>query len=88
MLQKSQRNGALAFVSDRTTFVDHVFSFGPLLFGVCYGLLYASVDHDLKRLEAYFQLSKPEGVSVDHSLLLGYPYMMAVTVPYFSFRKR
>ncbi|KAI5814451.1 hypothetical protein BZA77DRAFT_318896 [Pyronema omphalodes] len=88
MLQISQKNGALAFVSDKTTFIDHVFSFGPLLFGVVYGLLYASVDHDLKRLEAYFQLSKPEGVSVDHSLLLGYPYMLAVTVPYFSLRKK
>lgn len=88
MLRKSQSYGALAFVTDRTTFVDHCFSFLPLLLGIFYGLLYASVDHDLKRLEAYFQLSNPKGVTADNSLLLEYPYLMAITVPYVSFRKR
>lgn len=51
---------------------------GPLLFAVFYGLMCACIDHNVKKLEPYFQLSKPRpGVSAEDSPLLGYPYVLS-----------
>lgn len=90
MLQRSDGRGAIAFVEvdGQPSFINHCFNFGPLIFGVSYGLLFASIDHEIKRLEAYFQLSNPEGASADDSLLLSYPYMMAITAPFVALRRR
>ena len=41
---------------------------------VLYGIGWAAVDLDVKRLEPYFQLSKPGGASASDSILLHYPF--------------
>lgn len=92
LLRRTEEIGAIAFVDRETlgqpSFVDHCFNFGPLIFAIAYALLFASIDHEIKRLEPYFQLSKPEGATADDSLLMSYPYIMAIKAPFVAFRKR
>ncbi|CCX08370.1 hypothetical protein FPQ18DRAFT_381258 [Pyronema domesticum] len=86
ILERSQNNGAAFFPT--TVFQDHCVNYIPIIVGVLYGLAFASVDHDIKRLEPYFQLSKPGGVTAEHSLFLEYPYTLALTAPLTALRKR
>ncbi|KAF8245480.1 hypothetical protein K440DRAFT_646265 [Wilcoxina mikolae CBS 423.85] len=89
MLQRSKANGAVAFTSSPSFagFVDYCFVYGPLVLAVLYGLAWESVDHNIKCLEPYFQLSKPGGATVEHSLLLNYSYVIAVFAPFIAIRK-
>ena len=48
---------------------------------VLYGIGWAAVDLDVKRLEPYFQLSKPGGASASDSILLHYPFDFLPLVP-------
>ena len=48
---------------------------------VLYGIGWATVDLDVKRLEPYFQLSKPGGASASDSMLLHYPFDFLPLVP-------
>jgi len=43
----SRTKGAVTFVSGRA--VDMAFDYGPLLLAVVYGLIWAAIDHDIKR---------------------------------------
>ena len=53
----------------------------PQMVIVLYGIGWAAVDLDVKRLEPYFQLSKPGGASADDSILLHYPFDFLALVP-------
>ncbi|KAI5853621.1 hypothetical protein BZA05DRAFT_396668 [Tricharina praecox] len=83
ILQRSKRDGALLFSES-----SYLLDYGPMVVAVLFGLLWASIDHDVKRLEPYFQLSKPGGVTAEHSLLLEYPYCFAAFAPFIALRKR
>ena len=48
---------------------------------VLYGIGWAAVDLDVKRLEPYFQLSMPGGASASDSMLLHYPFDFLPLVP-------
>lgn len=54
---------------------------------VLLGLLWAIPDHHYKRLEPYYQLSKPAGASAEDSLLQDYSYATRNTVPLRAFRR-
>ncbi|CCX06217.1 Similar to hypothetical protein MYCGRDRAFT_110449 [Mycosphaerella graminicola IPO323]; acc. no. EGP85368 [Pyronema omphalodes CBS 100304] len=88
MLRRSKKFGAIVFVSEETKFIDYCFTYGPQLFAILYSLLFGSIDHDLKRLEAFFQLSCRDGATAEDSLFLSYHYKMACFVPFFAFRHR
>lgn len=92
LLKKSRRNGGLFFRDlDRETLpikADILFNYLPTTISVVFGLFWASADHNFKRLEPFFQLSKPEGATAEQSLLLDYSYSFQLFVPYKSFKKR
>jgi len=88
LLDRSNRNGAIVFTSSSTSLVAFWWDYGPTIVAVLYGLIWATIDHDLKRLEPYFQLSSPAGATAENSLLLSYPYMLQVWVPFVSIRKK
>ncbi|KAA8905831.1 hypothetical protein FN846DRAFT_949711 [Sphaerosporella brunnea] len=87
-LRRSQAHGALVFTSEANDAIEYLVNYGPLAIGVLYGILYVSIDHNVKRLEPYFQLSKPGGVTAEHSLLLEYPYVLTIAAPFIAVRKR
>ena len=48
---------------------------------VALGVGWAAVDLDVKRVETYFQLSKPEGATADNLLFDHYPFDCIAFVP-------
>ena len=75
--QVSLRVGAVATV-DATGQIPRTLTFMyiyfPVLALMLYGLAWAWVDLDIKRLEPYFQLSRNNGALAKDSLLLTYPH--------------
>ena len=53
----------------------------PQMIVVALGVGWAAVGLDVKRLEPYFQLSKPEGVTASNSIFLHYPFGFVAFVP-------
>lgn len=97
LLQTSNRKFGLVFghVNDRnggSDLLSNADKFGyryfPTLISVLYGLLWTWIDHDFKRLEPYYQLSKPGGALARDSLLLNYPYNLVASVPITAFRRK
>jgi hypothetical protein len=48
-IRRSRSHGALVFAEEMKSGVENLLNYGPLAVGVLYGLLYVSVDHDVKR---------------------------------------
>ena len=59
----------------------------PQMTVVALGIGWAAVDLDVKRLEPYFQLSKPEGATARNSIFLHYPFEFIALVPINAARK-
>ena len=59
----------------------------PQMIIVALGVGWAAVDLDVKRLEPYFQLSKPEGATASNSIFLHYPFDFIAFVPINAARK-
>ena len=59
----------------------------PQIIVVALGIGWAAVDLDVKRLEPYFQLSKPEGATAGNSIFLHYPFEFIAFVPINAARK-
>ena len=59
----------------------------PQMIVVVLGVGWAVVDLDVKRLEPYFQLSKPEGATASNSIFLHYPFDFIGLVPINAARK-
>ena len=96
----STRNGALTFADYSSGFsptdpssgfsVAQIFCYRylPQLVIVLYGIGWAAVDLDVKRLEPYFQLSEPGGASASDSILLHYPFDFLALVPITAAKRR
>ena len=59
----------------------------PQIIVVALGAGWAAVDLDVKRLEPFFQLSKPEGATASNSIFLHYPFDFIAFVPINAARK-
>lgn len=62
--------------------------FLPTLLAVIYGVLWQIADFEVKRLEAYYQLSKEQGATADETLNVDYITSYSILVPFHAFRRR
>lgn len=62
--------------------------FFPTLLAVSFGVLWQITDFDVKRLEAYYQLSKEHGATADDTLNVDYITSYSVLAPFEAFRRR
>ena len=60
----------------------------PQVLAVAYSLVWSWVDLDVKRMQPWFELSKPEGALAKDSLLLDYPFTFVAFVPFVAFRRK
>ncbi|WPH03912.1 Hypothetical protein R9X50_00679500 [Acrodontium crateriforme] len=60
----------------------------PTIISVLYSLMWAWIDLDIKRIEPYLQLSRPDGARAEDSLLLHYPFDFLATLPLKTFKRR
>ncbi|KAF2685296.1 hypothetical protein K458DRAFT_365622 [Lentithecium fluviatile CBS 122367] len=91
LLHRSQRDNGIIFAADindlplSRTFLYQYF---PTIIAVFFSMFWAWIDLEVKRLEPYFQLSRPEGALGKDSLLLCYPFGFIPLVPLRALRKR
>ncbi|KAH7361976.1 hypothetical protein B0T11DRAFT_351863 [Plectosphaerella cucumerina] len=91
LAQHSQRTGGLFLSPDAdnlSPLVTFSYLFLPTIVAVIYSLFWSWVDLDAKRIQPWYELSRPEGADADDSILLSYPYDFVGSVPLTAFRKR
>ncbi|KAJ6261469.1 hypothetical protein Dda_4139 [Drechslerella dactyloides] len=84
LFRKSQRDGTLTFaVGDGLNgWQIFVSQYMGTVASVIFAILLSLVDLDAKRLEPWFELSKPEGAAAKNSILLCYPFDFLAFVPF------
>lgn len=60
----------------------------PTATGLALSMLWALPNHNVMRLEPYFQMSTPDGTTAANSILLQYPYIFALFVPLQAAKQR
>ncbi|KAI8251672.1 hypothetical protein K4K53_011925 [Colletotrichum sp. SAR 10_77] len=91
LAQQSQRSGGLALspsTNEIPTFAKFCYLFLPTIVAVIYSLLWSWIDLDVKRLQPWLEMSRPEGATAEHSIFLDYPYEFVAFVPFKAARRR
>ncbi|KAI9662790.1 MAG: hypothetical protein M1829_006134 [Trizodia sp. TS-e1964] len=91
LYQICEKRGGIAFASASGNFTQaqtFSYSYLPTIVSVFYSMLWSWIDLDVKRLEPFLQLSKPEGASATSSILLKYPYEFLASVPIKAAKRR
>lgn len=89
--QISLRNGGIVFAASRDDFSNtatFLSTYLPTIVAVTLSISWSWVDLDTKRLEPYFQMSKPGGASAADSILLHYPFDFVAVAPVKAFKRR
>ncbi|PHH78245.1 hypothetical protein CDD82_3157 [Ophiocordyceps australis] len=91
LAQYSRINGGLALspsIREIPDYASALSRFSPMIIAIFYNLFWSWIDHDVKRMQPWFELSKPQGSRAKDSLFLTYPQDFMVFVPWRSARKR
>lgn len=91
LAQRSQANGGLAISPSLDDIPDYAmwsYLYGPNLVAVLYSMIWTWVDLDTRRMQPWFELSKPQGATVEDSLLLEYSFDFVAVVPWKSGKRR
>ncbi|KAI9809530.1 MAG: hypothetical protein M1826_003822 [Phylliscum demangeonii] len=88
--RQARGDGLLKFVwaQDVPTGEFFCWKYLPTMVAVTYGIAWQVVDFDVKRLEPYYQLSRPEGATAAESLNLDYVTCWVGLVPFMAARHR
>ncbi|KAK7911333.1 hypothetical protein PG985_013814 [Apiospora marii] len=92
LVQKSQRQGGGLALSESPdnlpSVVNLAYLYLPTIIAVVYSLAWSWVASDTKRLQPWWEMSKPGGASAKDSLLLDYPSTFFAWVPFRAASKR
>lgn len=91
LAQKSQRQGGLALSPSLKEIPQYAMitsQYIPQVLAVCYSLVWSWIDLDVKRMQPWFELSKPGGALATDSLLLDYPFTFMAFVPFKAAQRR
>ncbi|ERF75313.1 hypothetical protein EPUS_00105 [Endocarpon pusillum Z07020] len=90
MRLEAKDDGILSFsrVADVPIWSFFCWKYLPTLIFVIYGVLWQIMDFEIKRLEPYYQLSKPLGSTAAQSLNLDHLSLWSYLVPFKAFRLR
>ena len=85
----SNRDGGIVFSAGRfPAYVTFINIYLPTILAVALGMLWTWIDLDARRLEPWFQLSQPQGATVQESLDLDYPFDYVALASYRALRRR
>lgn len=85
LAQQSRKVGGLSLVNtaeDLPSAVTFGYLYLPTIVAVFYSLVWNWIDLDVKRMQPWLELSKPEGSKGRDSLFLGYPVDFVAFVPF------
>ena len=90
LAQKSQKQGGLS-LSECSDCLPGIVTFGylyaPTVISVLYSLLWSWIDLDIRRIQPWLELSRPEGAEASSSLLLDYPSTFLAFIPFSAWKK-
>lgn len=91
LLMQSEKNSGLVFTRDLDKLpfgISFAYLYLLTLLAVLYSIFWAWIDLDARRLEPYYQLSKPGGSLGEDSILLHYPFDFIASVPIAAVKNR
>ena len=91
LAQRSQKFGGLALSHSLEEIPEYAmlsYLYGPNVVAVLYSLVWSWLDLDVKRMQPWLELSKPEGAPAKDSLFLDYPYGFIAFVPFRALKKK
>ncbi|EXF73724.1 hypothetical protein CFIO01_02494 [Colletotrichum fioriniae PJ7] len=91
LAQQSKAKGGLALsesADDIPAFANFCYLFLPTIVAVIYSLLWSWIDLDVKRIQPWLEMSKPEGTTAERSIFLDYPYDFIAFVPLRAAKRR
>lgn len=91
IVQRSKAQGGLALSPSHDDIPQYAmlsYLYVPQSFAVVYSLIWSWVDLDVKRMQPWFELSKPSGATASNSLFLDYPYSFIAAVPFQAARNK
>ncbi|RTE79961.1 hypothetical protein BHE90_005539 [Fusarium euwallaceae] len=83
--QRSAAQGGLALSStldDLPGYAKFSYLYVPTIIAVLYSMVWSWIDLDVKRMQPWFELSKPKGATAENSLFLDYQYEFVALVPF------
>lgn len=89
--QRALAQGGLALSpspDEIPTYAMFSYLYAPTVIAVLYSLVWSWVDLDVKRMQPWFELSKPGGAKAEDSLFLDYPYDFIAYVPIKAAKKK
>ncbi|KAG9250888.1 uncharacterized protein F5Z01DRAFT_335474 [Emericellopsis atlantica] len=91
LAQKSAQQGGLALspsLDEIPQWARISSEYVPQVLAVAYSLVWSWVDLDVKRMQPWFEMSKPEGALARDSLLLDYPFTFVAFVPFVAIQRK
>ncbi|KAF1935402.1 hypothetical protein EJ02DRAFT_428471 [Clathrospora elynae] len=91
LLVRSQKDGGIIFATtadDIALGQSFSYLYLPTIIALVFSVFWNWMDLQIKRVEPYYQLSKPDGAWGKDSLLLSYPFDFLPFVPLSAFRNR
>ncbi|KAL1622901.1 hypothetical protein SLS56_008582 [Neofusicoccum ribis] len=89
-MRKGDRGGLLTFIQPQELSMTAYFTwkYAPTIILLSYGILWQISDFEVKRLEPYYQLSRPGGVTAAESLNMDYLTFLSYLIPIRAARHR
>lgn len=91
LAQRSTARGGLALspsLDEIPKTINLSYLYGPTTIAVLYSIIWSWIDLDAKRMQPWFELSKPKGATGEDSILLDYQYDFVASVPFKSARRK
>lgn len=89
--QRSKAQGGLApslSIDDIPRYAMIAYLYAPTLVAVIYSIIWSWIDLDVKRMQPWFELSKPSGAQAEDSLFLDYQYEFVALAPISAARRK
>ncbi|KAK7414718.1 hypothetical protein QQX98_006486 [Neonectria punicea] len=91
LAQRSKAQGGLALslsLDDIPEYAKLSYLYVPNIIAVLYSIIWSWIDLDAKRMQPWFELSKPEGAKAEDSIFLDYQYDFVASVPFKAAKKK
>ncbi|KAJ4255512.1 hypothetical protein NW762_009507 [Fusarium torreyae] len=89
--QRSATQGGLALsptLDDMPSYAKFSYLYVPTIIAVLYSMIWSWIDLDVKRMQPWFELSKPDGATAEDSLFLDYQYEFVALVPFKAAKRK
>ncbi|KAJ4025386.1 hypothetical protein NW752_002854 [Fusarium irregulare] len=89
--QRGASQGGLALsptLDDMPQYAKFAHLYVPTIIAVLYSMIWSWIDLDIKRMQPWFELSKPNGATAADSLFLDYQYDFVALVPFKAAKRK